>query len=94
MSNIQFPMSNIEVKETIGLIAGEGRLPFIIAEGVRRAGMKLVCVGLADSVDEALAKEADVYYDVPLARPGIKVQPLKSSQHCWKKPLEKPQSTD
>jgi UDP-2,3-diacylglucosamine hydrolase len=57
-------------KEIVGLIAGEGRLPFIIAEEIRRAGLKLVCVGLAGSVDETLANEADIYYDVPLARPG------------------------
>lgn len=63
--------------KVIGLIAGEGRLPFIIAEGIRQAGLKLVCVGLAGSVDEQLAKEADVYYDVPLARPGNWIRKLK-----------------
>ena len=28
----------------VGLIAGEGRLPFMIAAGARRAGLKVICV--------------------------------------------------
>jgi hypothetical protein len=67
-------MSDVEV---VGLIAGEGRLPFIIAAGARNAGLKLVCVGLAGSVEEAIAKEADVFYTVPLARPGTWISKLR-----------------
>jgi len=70
-------MSNDHVKETIGLIAGQGRLPFIIANGARRAGLKVVCVGLAGSVEPAIAKEADIFYTVPLARPGNWIRKLK-----------------
>ncbi len=34
-------------------------------------------------------------FSVSWAQMGLaKAQPLKFSQHCWKKPLEKPQSTD
>jgi DUF1009 family protein len=63
--------------EAVGLIAGEGRLPFIIAAGVRSAGLRLICVGLAGSVEKALAKEADVFYTAPLARPGRWIGKLK-----------------
>jgi DUF1009 family protein len=56
--------------EAIGLIAGEGRLPVIIAAGLRKAGLKIVCLGLAGSADVSLAESVDVFYDVPLARPG------------------------
>ena len=59
------------------MIAGEGRLPFIVAAGVRQAGLRVVCVGLAGSVNDALAGEADVYYDVPLARPGNWIRKLR-----------------
>ena len=61
----------------IGLIAGEGRLPFVIAAGVRRAGLRVVCVGLAGSVEGSLAKEVDVFYPAPLARPGNWIRKLK-----------------
>lgn len=63
--------------EVIGLIAGEGRLPFVIAAGVRRAGLKVVCVGLAGSVEAALAEDVDEFYTVPVARPGRWISKLK-----------------
>jgi DUF1009 family protein len=63
--------------EVIGLIAGEGRLPFVIAAGVREAGLRVVCVGLAGSVDAALAGEADEFYTAPVARPGNWIRKLK-----------------
>ena len=63
--------------KVIGLIAGEGRLPFMIAQGARQAGAKVICVGLAGSTEEALADEVDVFYMVPLARPGNWIRKLK-----------------
>jgi DUF1009 family protein len=61
----------------IGLIAGQGRLPFIVAEGAKKAGMKVVCVGLAGSVDPELAKVVDVFYKVAIARPGSWMRKLR-----------------
>lgn len=49
----------------------------MIAAGVRRAGLKVVCVGLAGSVEASLAKEVDVFYPAPLARPGNWIRKLK-----------------
>ena len=61
----------------LGLIAGEGRLPFLIAEGARDAGLKVICVGLADTAECNLDKEVDVFYTVALARPGTWIRKLK-----------------
>ncbi len=61
----------------LGLIAGEGRLPFIIAAGARKAGLKVICVGLVDTIDSSLADEVDVFYRVALARPGAWIRKLK-----------------
>jgi len=61
----------------LGLIAGEGRLPFLVAAGAKRAGLKVVCVGLAGSVDPALAQKVDVFYPVALARPGSWIRKLR-----------------
>ena len=63
--------------KVVGLIAGEGRLPFMIAAGARQAGVKVICVGLEGSTEQALANEVDVFYTVPLARPGNWIRKLK-----------------
>ncbi len=65
------------MSEILGLIAGQGRLPFMVAEGARNAGLKVVCVGLAGSVSAELADKVDVYYKVPVARPGVWIRKLR-----------------
>lgn len=54
----------------LGLIAGEGRLPFLVAEGARRAGLRVVCIGLADSASPDLAEQVDDFFYGAIARPG------------------------
>jgi len=67
----------MSTENVLGLIAGQGRLPFLVAEGAKRAGLRVVCVGLAGSVDPALADEVDVFYNVALARPGTWIRKLR-----------------
>jgi len=64
--------------DTIGLLAGEGRLPFLVAAGARLAGKQVVCGSLGGSADSALAQVVDVFCEVPLARPGKWIRYLKS----------------
>ncbi len=40
----------------VGLIAGAGRFPFAFAEKARSMGLQVVCVGIADMADPALAE--------------------------------------
>jgi len=61
----------------LGLIAGEGRLPFLVAAGARKAGMQVVCVGLEGNAENGLANEVDIFYWVPLARPGTWIRKLR-----------------
>ncbi len=61
----------------VGLIAGGGRLPFMVAAGARRQGLRVVCVGLAGYVDDPLAGEVDVFYPVAVARPGSWLRKLR-----------------
>jgi len=63
--------------KVLGLIAGSGRLPFLVASGAKRAGIKVICVGLVDNVQEHLADEVDVFYRVALARPGSWIRKLR-----------------
>jgi UDP-2,3-diacylglucosamine hydrolase len=64
-------------EEVLGLIAGEGRLPHLVAAGARAAGLKVICVGLADSAEDSLADEVDVFYRVAIARPGSWIRRLR-----------------
>ena len=61
----------------IGLIAGGGRLPFMVAQGARKAGRKVICVGFAGYVDAPLAQEVDAFYEVAVARPGGWIRRLR-----------------
>jgi len=66
-----------ETQEVLGLIAGEGRLPFLVAAGARRAGLKVICVGLAETADSSLVDEVDVFYRAAIARPGGWIRRLR-----------------
>jgi DUF1009 family protein len=61
----------------LGLIAGEGRLPHLVAIGARKAGLKVICVGLAGMSEVDLAGEVDVFYKVAIARPGNWIRKLR-----------------
>lgn len=63
--------------DVLGLIAGEGRLPFLVAAGAKQAGLKVICVYLADNAGRSLANEVDVFYKVAVARPGAWIRKLR-----------------
>jgi len=54
----------------LGLIAGQGRLPYLVADGARAAGLRVVCAGLAGSAEPELAGHVDVFRPCSVARPG------------------------
>ncbi len=54
--------------KTVGLIAGRGRFPFLVAEGARRAGYRIVCCGIAKEWDPELGKVADAYQEIKLGQ--------------------------
>ena len=66
-----------EAGDVLGLIAGEGRLPFIVAAGAKKAGLKVICVGLAGAVEHNIVNEVDVFYRVAIARPGGWIRKLR-----------------
>lgn len=61
----------------LGLIAGQGRLPFMVAQGARKAGLKVACVGFRDQADPTLADEVDYFKWVSVARPGSWIRHLR-----------------
>jgi len=60
----------MDSQNVLGLIAGQGRLPFLVADGARRAGLKVICIGLADSAEPSLAAHVDMFFTGAIARPG------------------------
>jgi DUF1009 family protein len=73
----EIPNTRYDLQDVLGLIAGEGRLPFLVAAGAKKAGLKVICVGLADTAEYKLTEEVDVFYRVALARPGAWIRKLK-----------------
>jgi len=67
----------VREQEVLGLIAGQGRLPFLIARGAKQAGLKVVCVGLVDNAESSLADEVDVFCRAGIARPGSWIRKLR-----------------
>jgi len=67
----------MNTEDVLGLIAGEGRLPFLVAAGAKQAGLRVICVGLADNAEPGLADEVDVFYRVAIARPGSWIRKLR-----------------
>ena len=66
-----------EPQDVLGLIAGGGRLPFLVAAGAKRAGLRVICVSLAETTDRGLADEVDVFYKAAIARPGGWIRKLR-----------------
>jgi DUF1009 family protein len=66
-------------EKVIGLIAGDGRLPFMVAKGAKNVGLKVICAGLAGYAESRLADEVDEFYIVEIARPGSWLRKLKKN---------------
>ncbi|RLS63370.1 MAG: LpxI family protein [Planctomycetota bacterium] len=45
--------------EVVGLIAGQGTLPILVAQGIRNSGRRVACIGLRDQFDPELPKYCD-----------------------------------
>ncbi len=54
----------------LGLIAGEGIFPLLVARGARAAGRKVVCVGLHGNYWPELKVESDYFEEVGILRMG------------------------
>lgn len=63
--------------ESIGLIAGAGRLPILVAEGMKEAGRRVCAVGLRGQFDAALPPLCDAFSVVGIARLGSWIRVLR-----------------
>lgn len=54
-------MNETTLPSTIGLIAGEGRFPFLVVEEAKRKGIGVITVGIEGEADPALESECDSF---------------------------------
>ncbi len=59
-----------QTNAVLGLIAGQGRLPFLVADGARQAGFRVICVGLRGQANPELSDHVDEFAWAGVARPG------------------------
>lgn len=57
-------------RECIGILAGGGQLPFLVAAGARRQGQRVAAAGFAGNTDPALAEQVDAFADLKLGQLG------------------------
>ena len=62
---------------TLGLIAGEGEFPKLVLRGAKRAGLRVVVVGLRGCYDDEVRSEADAFYEAGIARLGRWIHVLR-----------------
>lgn len=63
----------------IGLIAGEGIFPLLVARGARAAGRRVICVALRGSAWPELQDECDSFHWVGITRLGQWIRRLRSA---------------
>ena len=69
------PMSKVAGK--LGLIAGQGRLPIIVAKGMKAAGADVCCVGLRDQFDAELPGLCDRFRTAGIVQIGRWIRILR-----------------
>jgi UDP-2,3-diacylglucosamine hydrolase len=65
--------------EPLGLIAGNGRFPFLVAAAARRAGRRVVAVAIREEALPDLAAEVDELHWVGLGQLGRCIEVLKTA---------------
>jgi DUF1009 family protein len=66
--------------QPLGIIAGQGQLPVLIARGMKRAGYRVCCVGLRGHFDPELPALCDSFQSAGVARMGRWIRLLKRQQ--------------
>lgn len=65
-----FPGRAWERGKKIGLVAGWGRFPVLVAQALKAAGHEVYCIALRGHADPALAEICDEFYPAGVARLG------------------------
>ncbi len=68
------------MQKCIGIVAGGGQFPFLIAKKAKEFGYKVVAVGLSGQTDSLLAKEVDIYHEIRVGQLGKLIKILKKER--------------
>jgi len=63
----------------LGLIAGNGRFPFLAAAGARRAGRRVVALAIREETDPSLEAEVDELHWISLGQLGRAIEILRGA---------------
>ena len=77
----------------IGIIAGSGQFPFLVAQGARKNGLKVFICGFEDNTDPALAQEADAFTLLNIGKLGALIDFFKAhnaTRVCMAGAISKP----
>ena len=66
--------------KAVGLMAGWGEYPVIVARSLKRQGYKVIGVGIKGHADPALAQECDAFTMGPIAKVGMAIRFFKQHQ--------------
>ncbi|MDR2488382.1 MAG: UDP-2,3-diacylglucosamine diphosphatase LpxI [Desulfovibrio sp.] len=83
--------------DTIGIIAGSGQFPFLVARGAKRDGLRVVICGFHGNTDDALAAEADAFTMLHLGQLGALIAFFKrhhARSVCMAGAVSKPKALD
>jgi DUF1009 family protein len=69
-ANFEFCTSEPKNSGPIGLVAGWGRFPIVVAETLRKQGRKVITLGIKDHADPLLRELSDSYKEVGLGKVG------------------------
>ena len=62
--------------QSLGLIAGNGRFPFLVARAARKAGRRVVCVAIKEETAPELEGEVDEIHWLSLGQLGRAIAAL------------------
>ncbi len=68
--------------DRIGLIAGQGRLPILVALGAQQTGVRVHCIGLAGQYDPALPALCTTFSEAGIASLGKWIRVLRRHGVC------------
>ena len=83
--------------QTIGILAGSGQFPFLVAQGARAKGYKVVACGFTNNTDPALAEQVDAFIILPLGKLNSQISFFKQhgvTQACMAGAINKPRALD
>ncbi len=65
---------NSGIPANIGLVAGWGRYPAVVAEALQSQGYRVYCLAIKDHTDPVLRESCDDYHTVGLAKLGAAIR--------------------